>query len=80
MEKYSNNDWYSSKRFLIIGIISVISILFLNLITITSCNNKTVTETVTSNSNERTDWLAESKDMCVVCHRATTPGIVQQFG
>jgi hypothetical protein len=29
---------------------------------------------------ERIDALAKSDDECVVCHRRTTPGIVQQYG
>lgn len=29
---------------------------------------------------ERVDALANSKDDCVVCHRKSTPGIVDQYG
>jgi len=31
-------------------------------------------------AEERVDALANSKDDCVVCHRKSTPGIVQQYG
>jgi len=30
--------------------------------------------------SEKIDALANSADQCVVCHRSTTPGIVEQFG
>ena len=83
MENYPNNNWLSPKRFLTIGIILILSVLGFSLIIIIGCNGETVTKTITetasSNSNERTDWLIDSMDPCVICHRVMTPGIVQQF-
>ncbi len=61
----------------------IVSALILCLLAVTSCSSETLTltqtQTVTSALNERTDWLAESTDICVLCHRIQTPGIVEQF-
>ena len=35
---------------------------------------------ITAEQPERVDALANSQDECVVCHKRTTPGIVQQYG
>ena len=57
----------------------VISLLFALIIAVpfVSCQTTHIEEPLA----ERTNWLEDSyDDICVVCHRVTTPGIVQQFG
>jgi hypothetical protein len=61
---------------LIIGLAAVIVVLGFALITITigrSGSSPTA-------KPERVNVLAESDNACVVCHRRTTPGIVEQYG
>src|SRR5690349_14699203 len=41
---------------------------------------RSVGRSATSTEPQRIDALATSSDSCVVCHRQTTPGIVQQYG
>jgi len=94
MEKNTHNSWFISKRSLIIGLILISSVLGFSLLIIIGCNSEAVTETnsifttvmgsqtktVISDVGQRTNWLEGSTDLCVVCHRVYTPGIVQQFG
>jgi hypothetical protein len=63
-------------RVLIIGLVAVIVVLGLALImqVIGQARSPQVGET------ERPDALANSQNDCVVCHRRTTPGIVEQYG
>jgi len=64
-----------SIRLLIIGVVAVAIVLGLILVVVV------VTGTVgTSEEEEQVDALANSSDECVVCHRRTTPGIVEQYG
>src|SRR3972149_8006513 len=64
-----------STRLLIIGLVAVILVLGLALIARASGRPATPAELA-----QEADALANSTDDCVVCHRRTTPGIVQQFG
>jgi hydroxylamine dehydrogenase len=61
-------------RLLIIGLVSVVLVLGFALVvlTIRQAGERVETEAV--------DALTNSRDECVVCHRQTTPGIVEQFG
>jgi hydroxylamine dehydrogenase len=61
-------------RVLIIGLVAVLVVLGLALVVMAIGQPATPVET------ERVDALAESDDECVVCHRRTTPGIVEQYG
>ncbi len=61
-------------RVLIIGLVAVIVVLGLGLVIMAIGQPATPVET------ERVDVLANSDDECVVCHRRTTPGIVEQYG
>ncbi|MBS1253408.1 MAG: Hydroxylamine oxidoreductase [Anaerolineales bacterium] len=63
-----------STRVLLIGMMAVIVVLGLALVVMAIGQSPTVTEEV------RVDALADSDDECVVCHRRTTPGIVEQYG
>jgi hydroxylamine dehydrogenase len=64
-----------SIRLLIIGVVAVAIVLGLILVVVI------VTGTVgASEEEEQVDALANSNDECVVCHRRTTPGIVEQYG
>ena len=63
-----------SARLLIIGLVAVIVVLGLALIVLAISRGASRAEA------QRIDVLADSTDECVVCHRRTTPGIVEQFG
>ncbi|HLF29058.1 MAG TPA: multiheme c-type cytochrome [Anaerolineae bacterium] len=66
-----------SARLLVIGLVAVILVLGLALVT--SVIGRAVTPPLTEGA-ERVDALAASSDECVICHRRTTPGIVEQYG
>jgi len=61
-------------RVLILGLLGVIVVLGLVLIAVVSARS------VTSIPAERVNALAGSRDECVVCHKRTTPGTVEQYG
>jgi hydroxylamine dehydrogenase len=61
-------------RVLIIGLVAVLVVLGLALVIMAIGQSAAPAET------ERMDVLATSDDECVVCHRRTTPGIVEQYG
>jgi hydroxylamine dehydrogenase len=63
----------SSARVLIIGLVGVTLVLGLALIV------TVITHSGTQVDIGQVDVLAQSKDECVVCHRQTTPGIIEQF-
>ncbi len=65
-----------STRVLIIGLVVVIVVLGLALILMA------IDQSTTTTPVERTEVnaLANSENKCVVCHRRTTPGIVEQYG
>lgn len=65
-----------STRVLIIGLAAVIVVLGFALITMT-IGRSGASPTA---KLERVNALAESDNTCVVCHRRTTPGIVEQYG
>ena len=65
-----------SARVLIAGLVALIVVLGLILIAWAVIRSMTSAEAVESRPNA----LASSIDDCVVCHRRTTAGIVQQFG
>lgn len=64
----------STTRVLIIGLVAVIVVLGLALVTMAIVQPRAPIQP------ESVDALANSKDECVVCHRRTTPGIVEQYG
>ena len=68
------NGLLRSGRLLIIGLVVVIVILGLALIGLA------ISRSGTEVATEEVDVLANSTDECVVCHRKTTPGIVEQYG
>jgi hypothetical protein len=61
-------------RTLIAGGVATLVVLGLGVVTMS------VGRSATSTEPARVDALATSSDRCVVCHRKTTPGIVQQYG
>ncbi|MFQ5854108.1 MAG: multiheme c-type cytochrome [Anaerolineae bacterium] len=63
-----------STRVLIIGLVAVSVVLGLALVVLV------IGRPVAPPTVERVDALARSRDECVVCHRRTTPGIVEQYG
>jgi hypothetical protein len=67
-------DPLSFTRVLIIGLVAVIVVLGLALVIMAIGQPAVPVET------ERVDALTGSKDECVVCHRRSTPGIVEQYG
>ena len=68
------NAGLKSGRLLIIGLVVVIVILGLALIGLA------ISRAGSEVASEEVDVLANSTDECVVCHRKTTPGIVEQYG
>ncbi|MCK4740690.1 MAG: hypothetical protein KAS80_00235 [Anaerolineales bacterium] len=73
-EKAVAKDGLSAPRVLVLGLVVVIIVLGLAFII------QTYASALTPPVIEKVDALATSKDDCVVCHRETSPGIVQQFG
>ncbi|MEK6256220.1 MAG: nitrate reductase [Chloroflexota bacterium] len=63
-----------SSRVLLAGITAVVTVV--GLIVVIS----TISHSIVSNDDERINALDNSKDECVVCHKRTTPGIVDQYG
>jgi hydroxylamine dehydrogenase len=63
-----------STRALIAGLVIAIIVLGFALVMITIGVSPGTREA------ERVDALANSREQCVVCHRRTTPGIVEQYG
>lgn len=63
-------------RVLVIGLVAVIVVLGLALIMLVVGQSAIQTAI----QPERVNALAESDDECVVCHKRTTPGIVEQYG
>ena len=75
----SNNDSQSgwrSWRLLIVGLAAVIIVIGLVMVVLTVTGS---TSTAAA-EEERVNALANSDDECVVCHKRTTPGIVEQYG
>jgi hypothetical protein len=62
-------------RLLIAGLVVVAVVLGLALVILAVGQSRTTVEQV-----EAVDALATSTDDCVVCHRQSTPGIVEQYG
>ncbi len=65
---------WRSARTLILGLVAVIVVLGAALIVMAIGRSGTQVEAL------QVDALANSDNPCVVCHRRTTPGIVEQFG
>ena len=65
---------WRSARTLIFGLVAVIVVLGAALIIMAIGRSGTQVEALQVNA------LANSDNACVVCHRRTTPGIVEQFG
>ncbi len=65
---------FSAARLVIIGLVAVVSVMGLALVALT------LGRSAVSGEEGPIDALATSKDECVVCHRRTTPGIVEQYG
>ena len=62
-------------RLLVAGLVVVIVVLGLAMLILAVGQSRRTAEQV-----EAVDALATSRDDCVVCHRQSTPGIVEQFG
>ena len=65
---------FRSARVLIFGLVAVIVVLGAALIIMA------IGRSGTPVTSEQIDALANSDNACVVCHRQTTPGIVEQYG
>lgn len=72
MAEEEERTW-NMPRVLILGTVVVVVVLGLTLIVMAIGRARTAAEP------EPVDALARSQDECVVCHRRTTPGIVEQF-
>lgn len=69
-----------STRVLVIGLVAVILVLGLGLLAMIIGQNAAPAELAGGGQTERVNALENSQDECVVCHKQTTPGIVQQYG
>ena len=69
-----------STRVLVIGLVAVILVLGLGMLAMIIGQNAAPAAITTDPPAQQVDALANSQDECVVCHRRTTPGIVQQYG
>jgi hypothetical protein len=65
----------SLPRLLVAGLVVVVAVLGLALLILAIGQSQTTAEQVAA-----VDALATSTDDCVVCHRQSTPGIVEQYG
>ena len=74
MAEYEQKGLFLSKRVLFLGLVAVMAIFGVMMLSLSGCKSSTLEE------HGRVDWLADSIDLCVLCHRNETPGIVQQFG
>src|SRR5574338_981658 len=61
-------------RVLVIGLVGLLVVLGLILVI------RLTSQPVVTGQVEPPDALANSNDRCVVCHRQSSPGIVQQYG
>jgi hypothetical protein len=68
-----------STRVLVIGLVAVVLVLGLGLVALIIGQNA-APAAITAEQPEQVDALANSQDECVMCHKRTTPGIVQQYG
>ena len=68
-------SWLQSSRLLVIGLVAVIVVLGFSLVIMTISKS-----TAPPGVPKRVNALARSKDKCVICHKRSTPGIVQQYG
>lgn len=64
----------NAPRSLIFGLVAVIIVLGLTLVAMSIGYSRTTA------APEEVNALANSNDECVVCHKRTTPGIVEQYG
>lgn len=73
MGENADRTW-NTPRVLILGLVVVLVVLGLTLVVMAIGRARAPDE------SEPVDALAGSQDECVVCHRRTTPGIVEQYG
>ncbi len=67
-------SWFSSGRVLVLGLVAVVVVVGLAAIVLV------IGRSASPQAAGPVDALANSSDECVVCHRRTTPGIVEQYG
>ncbi len=80
MDEHAQNSLLYSRYMFFIFLFALVAIIGLTLLAITACTSSTPDNTIDNNDdNVRVDWLVDSLDLCVICHRVFTPGIVQQF-
>jgi hypothetical protein len=75
MSENDTQNGGNSARLLIIGLVAVTVVIGLALIVLT-----VVRSSALETEPEKVNVLADSNNECVVCHRRTTPGIVDQYG
>jgi hypothetical protein len=74
MEPSTRDKGLAWPRLLVAGLVVVVVLLGLAVVALT------IARAPAAQEREPADALATSNDECVVCHRRTTPGIVEQFG
>jgi nitrate/TMAO reductase-like tetraheme cytochrome c subunit len=75
MSESDSQNGKGSARLLILGLVAVIVVLGLAMVVMAIVGSTEATA-----ETEQVDALANSDDECVVCHRRTTPGILDQYG
>ena len=75
MNENDTQNGGKSVRLLIIGLVAVVVVIGLALVVLT-----VVRSSALDTEPEKVNVLADSNNECVVCHRRTTPGIVDQYG
>jgi hydroxylamine dehydrogenase len=73
-ESTGSGNLLHAGRMLIIGLIAVVVVVGLALVVLA------IGQPAVPPEMEQVDALANNQDECVVCHRRTTPGIVEQYG
>jgi len=74
MSESNQSIFFQSSRVFVLGLVAVVVVVGLSWVILTIGTGSEVP------TEERVNALASSSDECVVCHKRTTPGIVEQFG
>lgn len=74
MSESNQSIFFQSSRVFVLGLVAVVVVVGLSWVILTIGTGSEVP------TEERVNALASSSDECVVCHKRTTPGIVEQYG
>ncbi len=74
MSESNQSNFFQTSRVLVLGLVAVALVVGLSWVILTIGTGSEAP------AQDRVNALASSSDECVVCHKRTTPGIVEQFG